>query len=261
MKIATWNVNMGAAIPWYDNKTISKETTDSIMNMNADVFIITEIAIASGWDYLEARMKEKEYVWFSSFVLGSNGILILVKKNLIDSPKELAENLWWKEETLHNYGNIGLLRVSFKMRNNKTCTICGLRMPIGNTKCKALKKQYDKMGIILFQYVLPIAKECYLENEVTIFAGDFNHARYLVDYTGKAQINYNWQIIKSKFENIGYEMLDVDDSQKPIITKKDGKTGPASPIDHIFTKGFSKKRCEVLPDNGLSDHLILWAED
>ena len=260
MKIATWNVKMGAAIPWYDGKTISESTVDSIMDVKADIFVITEIALTSGWDYLEEKMKENEYVWFFSFVSGSNGILILVKKNLIKNSKELAQNLWWKKETLHSCDDIGLLKVSFKMNDNKLCTVCGFRMLMEKTEDTQLKEKYDKMRKIFDENVLPVANECYLENDVTIFAGDFNHARYLDDYTGKSQINYNWQIIKSEFEKIGYEMLDVNDSNKPIITKKKDKTAPASPIDHIFTKGFSKKRCVVLPDNELSDHLILWAE-
>lgn len=82
MKIATWNVHGGAILPWYDNKKISKETVDRIMYEKADIFVITEIALASGWDYLEKKMQEKKYVWFSSFVSGSNGILILVKKKI-----------------------------------------------------------------------------------------------------------------------------------------------------------------------------------
>lgn len=82
MKIATWNVHGGAILPWHDNEKISKETVDRIMYEKADIFVITEIALASGWDYLEEKMQENEYVWFSSFVSGSNGILILVKKKI-----------------------------------------------------------------------------------------------------------------------------------------------------------------------------------
>ncbi len=253
MKIATWNVQGKAALPWYNNKEISKETVIRIMKENADIFVITEIALASGWDYLEEQMQENEYVWFSSFVSGSNGILILVKKKIIKNVKELANNLWQKNETLHIYNDIGLMKVSFKMSDDKNCTVCGFRMLIGDKKGKA---QYDDMRKFLYQKVLPIAEECYLENDVVIFAGDFNNARYRKDYSGFAQIDYNWQIIKSKFENIGYEMLDVDDKGDPINTKL---TTPASPIDHIFTKGFIKNICGVSKKTECSDHLILYA--
>ena len=54
MKIATWNVRGGAALPWYNNN-ISNETVDKIMEENADIFVITEIALASGWDYRETN--------------------------------------------------------------------------------------------------------------------------------------------------------------------------------------------------------------
>lgn len=254
MKIATWNVRGGAALPWANETFISNETVIRMMNEKADIFVITEIALASGWDYLEKQMQKEEYVWFSSFVSGSNGFLILVKKWLIKNVKELANNLWWKNETLHIYNDIGLMKVSFKMSNDKNCTVCAFRMLIGNKKGKA---QYDDMRRIFYKKVLPIAEECYLENDVVIFAGDFNNARYLEDYNGKDQINYNWQILKSKFENIGYEMLDVDDKGKPINTKQ---TAPASPIDHIFTKGFIKNTCGVSESTNCYDHLILWAE-
>ena len=81
-----------------------------------------------------------------------------------------------------------------------------------------------------------------------------------IDFYIEGYNHYRNCSIGRYIEKIGYEMLDVNDSNKPIITKKKDKTAPASPIDHIFTKGFSKKRCVVLPDNELSDHLILWAE-
>lgn len=80
------------------------------------------------------------------------------------------------------------MKVSFKMSNDKNCTVCAFRMLIGNKKGKA---QYDDMRRILYKKVLPIAEECYLENDVVIFAGDFNNARYLEDYNGKDQINSN----------------------------------------------------------------------
>lgn len=65
MKIATWNVSGGAALPWYKNSEISKETVDIIINEKADIFVITEMALAFGWDYLEEQMKKNNYVWFS----------------------------------------------------------------------------------------------------------------------------------------------------------------------------------------------------
>lgn len=252
MKIATWNVQGGAALPWYDNKKIKREVVDKIMEEKADIFVITEIALASGWDYFEEKMKNNGYVWFSSFVSGSNGIMILVKKNLIKNEKDLAENLWWKEETLNSYNDIGLMQVSFKMKDDKMCTVCGFRMRVGYKKGRA---QYDDMRKILDREVMPIAKNCYLKNDMVVFAGDFNNARYLEDYRGKDQINYNWQILKSGFENIGYMMLDVCDIGRPIITKR---KEPASPIDHIFVKGFKKEKCDVSSGDKYSVHDILW---
>ncbi|SEA90749.1 Metal-dependent hydrolase, endonuclease/exonuclease/phosphatase family [Oribacterium sp. KHPX15] len=234
MKIATWNVNMGAALPWYDKKELKKEVVDIIIKVDADIFIINEIALATGWDYFEEKIKEKNYVWFSSFVSGKNGLLVLIKEELIGNTKKLAESLWW-HNALYSNNNLGLIKVSFELKSGKTCSVCGFRMLIGDKKGKAA---YDHMRFILDDQVLPIATECFTNNDVVIFAGDFNNASYRDDYTGKDHINYNWQIIKSGFEGIGYEMLDVNSENGPIITKKDCTSG--TPIDHIFAKGLHK---------------------
>lgn len=55
-------------------------------------------------------------------------------------------------------------------------------------------------------------------------------------------------------------MLDVDDKGNPINTKLTKLTSPASPIDHIFAKGFIKNKCGVSEKTECSDHLILYAE-
>ena len=62
--------------------------------------------------------------------------MILVKKELIKNVKELASNLWWENETLQIYNDIGLMKVSFKMSNDKNCTVCAFRMLVGNKKGK-----------------------------------------------------------------------------------------------------------------------------
>ncbi len=256
-KIANWNVKGGAALPWHDNKTIRKETVDSIMGEMADIFVITEFALASGWDYLEERMKANGYVWFSSFVSGRNGILILVKESIIKDTKELANSLWKKEETIHTYNdiNINMLMVTFETSNGKRCTVCGLRMlmPVGNIKDNNCKPCYDTMRMFFDKEILPMAKKLYLENDIVIYGGDFNNAAYREDYSGLDQLNYNWHILKEAFESIGYEMLDVNNNGGPINTKK------YTPIDHIFAKGFDKEKCGVMPLNRCSDHKILYA--
>ena len=254
MKIATWNIHGGAALPWYDNKVIKSEAVDRVMEVDADIFVITEFALASGWDYLEEKMKENGYVWFSSFVSGSNGILMLVKKNLIKDVNIMAKNLWWGKEALYSDNDIGLMRVSFVMKNEKTCTVCGFRMPVDNSK-KEGREKYNEMGKILDEKILPIAKECYSKNDVVIFAGDFNNARYLEDYSGKDQFEYNWQILKKKFEGIGYRIIDIDDAERPIVIRNN----PPSPIDHFFVKGFKKDKCDTIYSE-YSDHYILIAE-
>ena len=258
MKILTWNMNMGAAIPWKDGKTISKEKVDTIMNEEADIAVITEFALASGWDYFEKKMKESGYIWVLSFVTGNNGLLIMIKKKLIASTEKLADNLWWKDDYLYSNDDIGLLSVTFEMKSGKKCTVCGFRMPTISSK-KDLKSVYDEYGQILKDKILDIAQKYYNNSDIVIFAGDFNNARYLEDYVERAQVNYNWQIIKKGFEEKRYTMLDVsiyNDEEKPINTMV--KNGLETPIDHIFTKGLVRKECKVI-ESQHSDHCLLCA--
>lgn len=71
--ILTWNVNTGAALPWYwydkkvnskdyDKKVISKDKVHTLINENADILVITEFSVVSGWDYFEEKMNESGYV-------------------------------------------------------------------------------------------------------------------------------------------------------------------------------------------------------
>lgn len=259
MKILTWNMNMGAAIPWKDGKTISKEKVDTIMNEKADIAVITEFALASGWDYFEEKMKESGYIWVLSFVTGNNGLLIMIKKDLISSTEELAKQLWREKDSLYHNDDIGLLAVTFKLESQKKCTICGFRMPtISSNNSKDLTPVYDEYGQIFKDKILDIAQK-YNNSDIVIFAGDFNNARYLEDYVERAQVNYNWQIIKKGFKEKGYTMLDVsiyNDEEKPINTRV--KNGLETPIDHIFTKGLVRKECKVI-ESQHSDHCLLCA--
>lgn len=266
MKILTWNMSMGAAIPWKDGKTISisKGKVDTIMNEKADIAVITEFVLTSGWDYFEKKMNESGYVWFISFVTGNNGLLIMIKKELIAaSTEKLAEQLWWEKDCLYHNDDIGLLAVTFELKSQKKCTVCGFRIPtISSNNSKNLKPVYDEYGQIFKYKILDIAQKYYNNSDIVIFAGDFNNARYWEDYVGRAQVNYNWQIIKEGFEEKGYMMLDViidNDEEKPINTRV--KNGLETPIDHIFTKGLVKvnkeKGVQVKKKIEYSDHYIL----
>lgn len=272
--ILTWNVNMGAALPWYcydkkvnskdyDKKVISKDKVHTLINENADILVITEFSVVSGWDYFEEKMNESGYVWFISFVTGNNGLLIMIKKDLLASTEKLAKQLWWKKDSLYHNDDIGLLAVTFELKSKKKCTVCGFRMPtISSNNSKDLKTVYDEYGQIFKDKILDIAQQYYNNSDIVIFAGDFNNARYLEDYVGRAQVNYNWQIIKKGFEEKGYTMLDVsiyNDEEKPINTRV--KNGLETPIDHIFTKGLVKvnkeKGVKVKKKIEYSDHYIL----
>lgn len=188
----------------------------------------------------------------------------MIKKDLIASTEKLANQLWWKKDCLDHNDDIGLLAVTFELKSQKKCTVCGFRMPtptMSGNNSKDLKSVYNKYGQIFQSQILDKAQKYYNNSEIVIFAGDFNNARYLEDYVGKAQVNYNWQIIKKGFEEKGYTMHDViidNGEEKPINTRV--KNGLETPIDHIFTKGLKvnkEKGVQVKKKIEYSDHYIL----
>jgi endonuclease/exonuclease/phosphatase family metal-dependent hydrolase len=96
-----------------------------------------------------------------------------------------------------------------------------------------------------------------------VVCGDFNNARCLgklsdkfdfKDYVGKAQCNYNLNIIKDSFDDLQFEMADIGREEQGIPTHYG-----YIPDDHIFIRGLNIVECKAISACELSDHDIICA--
>lgn len=268
----SWNIKGGASLGWNNSRIIKKEVVDKIIKQEAHVIVLTEFVVIEGIDYLLRRLKQEGYIWFLKSESGKNGILIAVKKDVVDEnrlEKEVNEayEVYDKKMIFSSDDGCNILRVDLPLNGceNSTLTVIGCRMETGGKD----QEQYDSERKCLDEILIPMINT---SKDLCIVCGDFNNARCwgnlskkynLDDYKIKgepgyyAQVNYNLNIIKDTFEDLGFEMMDIEDG-KPIFTHK-GYLAE----DHIFARGFTKKtesKCEAVDTAGLSDHSIIAAE-
>lgn len=272
LKVMTWNIKGAAVLPWSKPYEIKENIVGKIFEQEADIAVLTEFVVSKGWDCFQEQLKEKGYIWFMTNTTGKNGILIFIKKDLVDE-KNLVKSLYQENAISSNTDGCNILRITLPMPQNKTLpmpqnktlTIMGVRMETGISKA-SLKEQYDAEREALDNILLPKI-EPPKPNNMYIVCGDFNNARCLGDltknfnaddYKGKAQIGYNLNIIKDTFDNLGFEMADIGESNHGIPTypTRDAHI----PNDHIFVRGFEVEECKSETGSGLSDHDIIWAK-
>lgn len=258
LKIMTWNVKGESSLAWNNQYKIESKVVDKILNQEAAVIVLTAFVIAEGLDYLFKTLHEKDYIWFQQSRTGKNGILIAVKRELINE-EELIKQVYEFNVIVSEVEGCNILRILFPMRNKKKLCVLGCRMETGGEE--SLLKQYDSERECFDNVLIPFIDKMHQE-DYFIVCGDFNNARCLgkltkrfdsKNYYGKAQINYNLNIIKDKFDDLGFAMADCNNG--------DGIPTHNSffPDDHIFVKGFSVSRCVSVGAEGLSDHDILIA--
>lgn len=260
MKIMTWNIKGAASLAWNNQYKIESKLVDKIIEQKADIFVLTEFVIAKGLDYLFERLENEGYIWIQQSRTGKNGILIGIKKTLVDSEK-LVQNVYDKNAISSNNEDCNILKIEVPLQCGGNLFIIGCRMETGGEQ--TLKEQYnaekDCFDNILMPMIQPLGQE-----SMYIVSGDFNNARCLgnlhmkfkeQDYAGKDHCNYNLNIIKDAFDNIGFTMIDVDEKGQAIATYK-----KRLPLDHIFIKKFKVEKYGISTVDELSDHDILWAE-
>lgn len=264
LKIIEWNIGGAASLGWNDSsKTrkpyeISKDIVDKIIEQKADIIVLTEFVAVNGLDNLFDSLEENEYIWFLKCETGKNGILIAIKKELVNENIEgLITDIYHKKVVASSDNDCNILRVDFPLKCGSMLTVIGCRMETG---AKNLKEQYDSEGKSFDEVLIPMIKT---SKDLCIICGDFNNARCLGnlnekykigDYIGKSQLNYNLNIIKDKLVNFDFVMMDVDENGGPIPTHKG-----YLPEDHIFVRGSDKKECRKIFSDGLSDHDIITA--
>ena len=231
-----------------------QDTSESL-----DVIVLTEVCNAQ-CEIIKKSDELNAYEW----IVSNNAnipdrycVVIGVKKSLLSCILEITPD--------KSTDDIDLLRVRFKQKNDKRIIVIGCRMTTG---LPDKKKQYDSEREAFANQLLPFIRNS-VDSDVCIVAGDFNNGRCLgnlnkqyssANYYGKDHIKYNPNIIKDRFKNMGFEMLDIGDGWGiPTWGKTKEKYVPN---DHIFVRGLSlrDKNCKPVSTGELSDHAIIWAE-
>ena len=278
-KILTWNVKGESSFGWnnkYNNPyIISSRLVDKFVKQEADIVVLTAFVISKGFDYLFERLQNEGYIWFTSTRSGKNGILIAVKREILKDDKELVNKLYEENTISSSIEECNILQVSlplkFPLKCGKVIDITGCRMETGGFN--SLREQYDHERRIFSEILLPLIRE--RQSDIQVVCGDFNNAKcYGIlnepycykNYIDKdnqelAQINYNLNIIKYFFDREGFAMADINKHGFAIPTYFTTYRGRevSIPDDHIFVRGGTCKKCEVLSSDGLSDHAIVIA--
>lgn len=258
LKIMTWNIRGSASCSW-SNYQIKKDVVDKIVGQKADIAILTEFVLAKGIEYLFAQLKAYNYIWFQTCESGENGIFICVQK-------EIIKGTWFDKKATYSLNEgLNLFKIRLELKNGKYLSVLGCRMKTSGYKKDELEKQYNDEAEIFYEKLLPeiIKLKSYkYKDDIIVVGGDFNNAQCRgaldtkfdeMDYKKLAQHNYNLNIIKDEFENLGYIMADIaDDKKSSIPTLR--HMGHKIPDDHIFLRGAVSNNCEVLDCQGLSDH-------
>lgn len=259
LRVMTWNIKGESSLVWNNQYTISCDVVDKIIAQKSDVIVLTAFVVASGIDYLLERLKRMGFIWFQQSRTGKNGILIAIKRELINDSK-LIEQVYQENIISSAIDGCNILKIRFPLNDGKNICVIGCRLETGGQK--DLKEQYDSERRSFDGILMPHCQKID-SDDYCIICGDFNNGQCLGDlkkkydsrnYYGKAQINYNLNLIKDKFSNLGFAMADNINGES-IQTYKS-----YFPNDHIFTKRFHIKKCEVVGVGQLSDHDILIAE-
>ncbi len=254
----TWNIKGEASLGWNNNYKVVSEVVDKIIDQETHIIVLTAFVVARGLDYLFERLHSEGYIWFISNRSGKNGILIAIKKELVDY-KKLIENIYKENSISSVIAGCNILQVSFPLKCGKSLDIVGCRMETGGFD--SLQEQYDSERNVFDKVLLPVVKD--RNCDLQIVCGDFNNARCLGNlkekycfrnYVGKAQCNYNLNIIKDSFEEIGFIIIDIDENGNSFPTHNG-----YIPDDHIFVHGGKCEECTVISAEGLSDHDIVKA--
>ena len=258
MKIIEWNIKGAASLGWNNEYEIKKDIVAKIIEQKADIIVLTEFVAAKRLDNLFDCLKTNGYIWFLKCETGENGILISVKEEMVDK-KKLKNDIYNKKAVSSIDNGCNILRVDLPLKCGSMLTVIGCRMKTNISK-QSLQEQYDSERKCFDEILIPMIDK---SEGLYIICGDFNNARCLgklnkkykkEDYIGKAQCNYNLNIIKDKFEYLRFVMVDVGENGEAIPTHSG-----YIPDDHIFVRGFNKNTCSVIPVGGLSDHDIIMA--
>ena len=178
LKVVTWNIKGGAALGWNNKYKIKSEAVAKILEQKADFIILTEFVLANGLDYLFEKLMDNEYIWFTTSCTGKNGILIALKRNLVDD-KNLIEQVYHNNIITSEFNGCNVLQVTFPLKNSKTLSVIGCRIETGNES--NLQDQYDFERQCFDEVLIPKIREL-SKSDICILCGDFNNAKHYGDF-------------------------------------------------------------------------------
>lgn len=276
LKIMEWNIQGSAALSWREPRKkpyeIKREIVDKVMEQDADIIVLTEFCISTGWDYFQKQLHDK-YIWFMNYTSGKNGILICIKSDLVNL-KALKDKIYKENPVFVNNEGCNILQISLPLRGGKIITVIGCRIEVDISCQSVSQKNYDERGKAFNTLLIPAVKRRLPSSDFYVVCGDFNNAycwgnlrekfdpqEYFDHKNNKyrLQLNYNLNIIKDTFDSMGFTMTDIDENGGSIATYK------GYPEDHIFVRGSVKViSCKTDPDDDLSegrfsDHKIILA--
>ena len=126
IKVLGWNIHGAAG---FGNYQMPPFIAGELMNQDADIVVLTEFVIASGWDYIRSILEEK-YTLFPTYVPGENGILIAIKKDskeLMADSYQVSIDMNTVEEDRPNF-----LQVRLNGEKDKPLYIIGIRIRDSN---------------------------------------------------------------------------------------------------------------------------------
>lgn len=275
-----WNIHGQGG---YSEENYPKQTADIILKNKPDVFILVEFFKYDFWieefmNYIPEESEKlskvssrdqafrtvgNEYIVILSDDRGKgfNQTIIGIKKDLNPVITAVRSVIPHGRQLLEipglDYLHPEFLQVDL-LFDGQPLTIIGTRI-----KTQGENKDYNirkKQFVCLMQYIHTL-------KHPVIVSGDFNNAFCRgnlnkkfdeKDYKGKAQINYNLNLIKTSLDEIGFTMVDVNKDGSSIPTHK-----RFLPEDHIFVRGFGaieRNFTIIHVEQNLSDHNILFAE-
>lgn len=261
LKIIEWNIKGSAALPWKNGYKIPSEVVRKIMAQDADIIVLSEFCVSSGWDYFQEQLMGK-YIWFMNYSTGKNGLLICVKSQLVDL-EVLNNTIYDGNSVFVNHKGCNILQITLPLHGGKTITVLGCRVEVDICHPGVSQEDYDARRRAFHDCLIPAVKQR-LSSDIYVVCGDFNNAYCRGDlrrkfdpekYKELPQCNYNLNIIKDTFDSMGFIMTDVDESGNSVPTFQG-----YVPNDHIFVRGLKTRSCKVVPTGDLSDHDMILAE-
>lgn len=238
LKVIEWNIHGAASMGWNNNYTIQEFVVNRIIDADekADIIILVEFVVAKGWDYLQSKFEENNYIWFMTYISSQNGILIAIKKHIEGlNLEEIKKCEGDKISTTMNTGiaeKPDFIQVELKVEEKQPIFIIGTRIRVDSGKNTdddkkvALKRnQFKELDAYLSK----------IGSGQVICAGDFNAYWPSIWKTKKNttlpktsqtyDLHTQWDLAKKQFSYV-----------LPIGTK--------CTFDHIISRGVAVSNIE-----------------